>query len=409
MLHHITVILIFITTVTAKSTIEPCSTTDTCTSLLGYTLYTDLKVSELASLFQIDPYNLLAINSIDMTSSPDVTSHILPSQLYVKIPVICSCADGIRKSVNTHYKTRPSDTLSSIADSVYGGLVSSDQIKDVNDVEDSGVLDVGMDLKVPLPCTCFNGTDNNLPAVYLSYVVRSVDTLAGIAARYKTTVTDVMTVNSLGNAAIEDGDILAVPLSACASNFPIYASDNGLSVPNGGYAITAGHCVECSCTPGSRLYCQPASLSVSCSSMQCKGSNLMLGNVTVQQSSAGCNVTSCSYGGFVNGTIITTLSSSLQPRCPGPQQVPPLTPPPTVVSPEMGFAPAPSPFQLGGAPIGGLPGSVVPSTGSSIAFPPSANGPSGSVSGACTLANPLSTFSLAMALVAFVKVMIPFL
>ncbi|GJV73564.1 LysM domain-containing GPI-anchored protein 1-like protein [Tanacetum coccineum] len=213
MLHHITVILIFVTTVTAKSTIEPCSTTDTCTSLLGYTLYTDLKVSELASLFQIDPYNLLAINSIDMTSSPDVTSHILPSQLYVKIPVICSCADGIRKSVNTHYKTRPSDTLSSIADSVYGGLVSSDQIKDVNDVEDSGVLDVGMDLKVPLPCTCFNGTDNNLPAVYLSYVVRSVDTLAGIAARYKTTVTDVMTVNSLGNAAIEDGDILAVPLS----------------------------------------------------------------------------------------------------------------------------------------------------------------------------------------------------
>lgn len=35
----------------------------------------------------------------------------------------------------------------------------------------------------------------------------------------------------------------------------------------------------------------------------------MLGNVTVQQSSAGCNVTSCGYGGFVNGTIITTYSS----------------------------------------------------------------------------------------------------
>ncbi|KAB5568604.1 hypothetical protein DKX38_002397 [Salix brachista] len=67
----------------------------------------------------------------------------------------------------------------------------------------------------------------------------------------------------------------------------------------------------------SSLYCMPASLAVSCSSMQCRNSNLMLGNVTVQQSSAGCNVTSCSYGGYVNGTIMTTLSTYLQPRCPG--------------------------------------------------------------------------------------------
>lgn len=52
------------------------------------------------------------------------------------------------------------------------------------------------------------------------------------------------------------------------------------------------------------LYCMPASLAVSCSSMQCRNSDLMLGNVTMQKSSAGCNVTSCSYGGFVNGTIV---------------------------------------------------------------------------------------------------------
>ena len=55
----------------------------------------------------------------------------------------------------------------------------------------------------------------------------------------------------------------------------------------------------------------PASLAVSCSSMQCKSSNLMLGNITVQQSSAGCNVTSCGYDGFVNGTIITTYVLSV--------------------------------------------------------------------------------------------------
>lgn len=57
------------------------------------------------------------------------------------------------------------------------------------------------------------------------------------------------------------------------------------------------------------MYCMPAPFAVSCSSMQCKNSNLMLGNVTAQQSSAGCNVTSCSYGGFVNGTILTMYAS----------------------------------------------------------------------------------------------------
>lgn len=32
----------------------------------------------------------------------------------------------------------------------------------------------------------------------------------------------------------------------------------------------------------------------------------MLGNVTVQQTSGGCNVTSCNYDGFVSGTTITS-------------------------------------------------------------------------------------------------------
>ncbi|GMP79398.1 hypothetical protein CsSME_00034958 [Camellia sinensis var. sinensis] len=210
-----TTLLLFISllsNVLSKSTIEPCSNSDTCNALLGYTLYTDLKVSEVSSLFQIDPISLLTANSIDI-SYPDVENHILPSDLFLKIPIFCSCVDGIRKSVFTHYKTRPSDTLSTIADSIYGGLVSADQIKEANSISDPSALDVGQSLLVPLPCTCFNGTDNSLPAIYMSYVVQPVDTLAGIAGLYSTTVTDLMTVNALGSSAIKPGDILAIPLS----------------------------------------------------------------------------------------------------------------------------------------------------------------------------------------------------
>ena len=51
----------------------------------------------------------------------------------------------------------------------------------------------------------------------------------------------------------------------------------------------------------------PAPLADStCSSMQCSNSSMMLGNFTLQMTSAGCSVTSCSYGGYVNGTILAT-------------------------------------------------------------------------------------------------------
>ncbi|KAF4348741.1 hypothetical protein CsatB_007851 [Cannabis sativa] len=379
--------------VSSKSTIEPCSNSDSCNAMLGYTVYTELKVSEVASLFQVDPIAILTANAIDI-SYPDVENHILPSQLFLKVPITCSCVDGIRKSVSTHYKTRPSDTLSSIADSVYSGLVSADQIREANSISDPSVLDVGQNLVVPLPCTCFNGTDNSLPAIYLSYVVKPVDSLTAIAAKYSTTITDLMNVNAMGSTSIKAGDILAVPLPACASNFPKGASDFGLIVPNGSYAISASHCVQCSCGPGSlNLYCMPASLAVSCSSMQCKNSNLMVGNYTTQQTSAGCNVSSCKYGGFVNGTIITTLSTSLQPRCPGPQKFPPLIAPPSSVIRDSIFAPSPSPQSEG---VGALTprSSLVPATGSLPGLAP-IGGPMGRSSDACSLVNPSTTSGIA--------------
>ncbi|XP_020090840.1 lysM domain-containing GPI-anchored protein 1 [Ananas comosus] len=280
-----------------KSTIEPCSVSDACPALLGYTLYADLKVSEVAALFRADPFALLAANALDFASVPDVPDRILPAGLFLRVPTLCSCADGIRKSLSTRYRTRPADT------------------------------------------------DNFLPAVYLSYVVRGGDTVPAIAARYSTTVADIVNANGMGGTAVGPGDILAIPLPACPSMFPRYASDYGMLVANATYAITADQCVQCSCGPGNlNLYCTPASLAVSCPSMQCRNSKLMLGNATIQHTSAGCNVTSCDYGGFVNGTLITKLTTTLQPKCPAPHQLPPVFEPPTSVIRESYLAPTPSPI-----------------------------------------------------------------
>ncbi|XP_078180408.1 lysM domain-containing GPI-anchored protein LYP6-like [Carex rostrata] len=369
----------------SKSTIEPCAaspttSTDPCPSLLSYSLYTDLKVAELAALFQTDPFALLAANSFD-PSQPNAPNRILPSGLTVRIPTTCSCSDGIRKSVSTRYVTRPSDTLASIAETVYGGLTSADQIKDANAISDQSGLDVGQTLVIPLHCTCFNSTDNSLPAIYLSYVVKDGDTLQSITAEYATTITDIMNVNSLGSPSVLPGDIISIPLPACSSMLPRFASDYGLVVANGTYAITASRCVQCSCGPGNlNLFCTPASLGATCSNMQCNGGNLMLGNYSTQPTGAGCSVTSCNYGGFVNGTIITALSTSIQPQCPGPHQFPPLLSIPTSAMHESYLPPSPAPLPQAG---GTMPGSSVP--GGSALSP--SGGPIGS---AHALANQFS-------------------
>nr|XP_009388184.1 PREDICTED: lysM domain-containing GPI-anchored protein 1-like [Musa acuminata subsp. malaccensis] len=386
----------------AKSTIEPCTGTDACPALLGYTLYADLKVVEVAALFQTDPVALLAANAIDI-AVPDVENHILPAGLFLRVPASCSCSGGIRRSISTSYTVRPADTLGSIAGSVYAGLTSPDQIREANDIPDPADLDAGSTLVIPLPCTCFNSTDNFLPAIYLSYVVQQGDSVPAIAARYATTVTDIMTVNAMASPSIRPGDILAVPLPACASMFPNSASDYGMIVANGTYAITASHCVQCSCGPGNlNLYCTPASLAVSCSSMQCSNSNLMLGNFTSQQTSAGCSVTSCNYGGFVNGSIVTRLTTSLQPQCPGKHQFPPVIPPPTTVLHDSFLVPSPSPAQAGGTVTN--PRSSVPGTFGLSGIAP-ASGPAGSTSEASIV----SPFCCILCLFAFSLVHFNFL
>ncbi|KAG5410248.1 hypothetical protein IGI04_006567 [Brassica rapa subsp. trilocularis] len=195
----------------------------------------------------------------------------------------------------------------------------------------------------------------------------------------------------------------------CGSNFPKYATDYGLIIPNGSYALTADHCVQCSCALGSRsMYCEPASLEVSCSSMQCRNSKFMLGNITSQETSAGCKLTTCTYNGFANGTILTTLSRSLQPRCPGPPQLAPLIAPPDTVPKELMFAPSPSPtpspapasdgvVSEGPSTVAAAPrGPTVASSSSIPGYP--ANGPAGSISIASCLT---SYHSLVVSFISF--------
>ncbi|KAF9621551.1 hypothetical protein IFM89_022905 [Coptis chinensis] len=52
----------------------------------------------------------------------------------------------------------------------------------------------------------------NANAVYSSYLVMPMDSLASIVARYSTTISDLMNISAMGSIVVKAGDILIVPL-----------------------------------------------------------------------------------------------------------------------------------------------------------------------------------------------------
>ncbi|ERN06978.1 hypothetical protein AMTR_s00005p00269380 [Amborella trichopoda] len=296
----------------SKSVIEPCNSSTSCNSLLSYLLPSDMKLAEISTKFNINPIELVGSNNLDQQTSQTL---ILSAKTTIKIPIQCPCINGIRQSVSTLYTVQPIDTIESICTG-FGNLVSPDQIKAANDLDNSSSsLESGQSLKIPLPCTCFNNTDNGVTALYLSYVVREGDSLDSIAGAYGTTVTDLVGVNKLGSPSIDPGDILAIPISACSSaNMNLY--NDSLLVPNGGYALTAGNCIFCSCGPRNlSLHCVPSALSASCPNLQCKGNNLFIGDVEEELMGTGCNVTTCLYRGYVNHKVLSSLSNTYRAQC----------------------------------------------------------------------------------------------
>lgn len=207
----IIIIIVFPITTHAKSMIEACSSSDSCPSLLSYTLPFDSQLSEIAFRFQVKISDILAANSINLTT-PFPDNLIFHAKSLLKIPISCPCVDGIRRSMSTTYHVRPADTVDSISEG-FGGLVSGDQISSSNGISVKDPLMNGQALVIPLPCTCFNNSDNGVPAVFMSYVVQRGESLDGLAMEFGSTVAHLEAVNGLDQPVVQPGDVLAIPIS----------------------------------------------------------------------------------------------------------------------------------------------------------------------------------------------------
>ncbi|KAJ7294713.1 hypothetical protein O6H91_05G064200 [Diphasiastrum complanatum] len=303
----------------AKSYIESCSAADKCSAFVSYRLPTFFKLGDIASMFNVNILGLLGANDFDLTQPHPEQVLLRPKQL-VKIPVSCGCSDGIRQVDYIFYEVRSADSIQSIANDVFGGIVTPQQIEQANNISNSFSVSVGESIIIPFSCACNGNVFNNIPTIFVTYAVQAEDTTSSVAQAFGTAVSNLETLNDLQNfTTIVAGDIIAIPIAACTSSFRPIAADYGLIVANGTYVTTAANCIQCGCASiYLEVYCTPLPLVVNaaCPSETCSGTSLNIGESDDSQSLDGCQVQSCLYDGFQQSTIFSRLQSASLPICP---------------------------------------------------------------------------------------------
>ncbi|KAI5647719.1 hypothetical protein M9H77_33724 [Catharanthus roseus] len=293
---------------TAAAATFRCNSTTTCDAIVDYVLPNTTTLNHIKNLFNLKNLrSILGANNLPLTTPPNFT---LPATTAVKIPFPCLCTNGTGKSnKRPMYTVVKDDGLYHIAAKVFSGLVTFQEIQAANNISDANLITVGQKLWIPLPCSCDDVDGQRV--VHYGHVVPAQSTIEGIAEEFGTSQDTLLRLNGLASPRdLKADSILDVPLKACTSMVRNDSLDNPLLVANGTYVFTAANCVMCKCDAANNwtLQCEPtqlnSSLWQSCPSTQCQGAQLMsLGNST----SAGCNRTSCTYAGYTNQTILTTL------------------------------------------------------------------------------------------------------
>nr|POE93698.1 isoform 2 of lysm domain-containing gpi-anchored protein 1 [Quercus suber] len=182
--------------------------------------------------------------------------------------------------MSTTYRVQEADTAESVSHG-YGGIVSAEQITIVNGI--NGINGISHSNFSYLP------KNRKVPPEIF-------DDVEGV---------DLAERGAPCHALFGFG--LVVEPEACSSkNLNWY--NESLIVPNGSYALTANNCIKCNCgTSDLNLQCFPSGIAVPCSHLQCKGSNLFIGDAYVNQTAAGCNVSTCMYRGHSGGKIFRRI------------------------------------------------------------------------------------------------------
>ncbi|XP_023756160.2 lysM domain-containing GPI-anchored protein 2 [Lactuca sativa] len=292
-----------------------CTNTTTCNSLVDYRLPNTTSISSILKLFGVKNLrSFLAANNLPITTPQTQT---FPASQILKIPFPCFCRNGV--GISDHrpiYTVLPEDGLDHIAADVFSNIVTYPQIQSVNNISDPNNILDGQKLWIPLPCSCDEVDGETV--VHYGYMVAVGNTASEIALQFNTTESTLLYLNGMNSSLdLIDDTIIDVPLMPCSRFAHLWyklqnnSSDYPLIVPNGTYTLTANNCVQCECNAANSriLECKPSTIILpqgqTCPSMQCVGSDFNLGATTFDSN---CKHSRCSYAGYTNRTIFTTVT-----------------------------------------------------------------------------------------------------
>ena len=150
----------------------------------------------------------------------------------------------------TEYAVVAGDTLGGIAARFD---ITVDEILEVNDITVDTVLNVGDIVIVPVPppsvTTEVIETDEGTETVSLTaYTVVAGDTLGTIAARFETTIDEILEANDLtADVTLEVGQMLNIPV---ITTIPIESPEGPVAAPGGGVVPIDGYTVVAGDTLG---------------------------------------------------------------------------------------------------------------------------------------------------------------
>ncbi|KAF8780107.1 hypothetical protein HU200_001764 [Digitaria exilis] len=278
----------------------------TCQSAIGYAVPNATTYGELVTRFNTTTTlaELLGANNLPATTSP---STAILAKATVRIPFPCRCgSNGVGQSDGGPiYVVQPQDGLYAISHDVYDDFVTYQEVATANNITDVNLIVIGQKLKIPLPCTC-DPVDGE-SVMHFAYSVAKGDATSGIAAKFGVNEQTLLSLNKITDPKkLEQGQILDVPLPVCHSAISNTSADYNLLVPNGTYALTAGDCIQCTCSANNyqQLNCT-AVQRTGCPAVPACDGGLQLG----QTSGTGCESKICAYSGYSNTTKLTIHTS----------------------------------------------------------------------------------------------------
>ncbi|CAK9165206.1 unnamed protein product [Ilex paraguariensis] len=164
-------------------------------------------VSDISSLFSMDPDELLTLNNV-------TSSQILKPGREVLVPINCSCSDKFFRANFSFIVPLGSTTFTEIACGVFEGLVKSVTLADEN-LPLQNNLNVGSMLHVPLRCACPDDNFSSSSGVkYLvTYPFVEGDDTDKISKKFSIPLDDLWEANHLDpNPTVYPNTTVLVPL-----------------------------------------------------------------------------------------------------------------------------------------------------------------------------------------------------